>query len=145
MTVMTSAGSRVSIANTLPATYDAAGFAALTWIEIAEITNVSEFGRTYALVTHMPLATRIAKKFKGSYNNGNMTLQYGKDITDAGQAAVMAALDSDNSYAIKIVLQDGTNIYCTAKVMDAKVNLGGVDSITAGSTTLEIDGNIIED
>jgi hypothetical protein len=144
MAVMTSAGSLVALSATLPATYDAAGFNALTYTLIGEVTDVSEFGREYALVTHTPLASRIAKKFKGSYNNGNITLQFGKDISNAGQVSLKTALGVDASYSFRVTLQDATKVYFTAKVMSMKTNLGGVDSITAGSATLEIDSDITE-
>lgn len=144
MAVMTTAGSTVATSAALPATFDAAGYNALTYTEIGEVTDVSEFGAEYALVTHMPLATRIAKKFKGSYNNGNVTLQFGKDLSNAGQTLLKTASKSDASYSFRVTLQDGTKIYFTAKVMSMKTNLGGVDSITAGSATLEIDSDIVE-
>lgn len=145
MSVMTAAGSTVSISTTLPATYDVAGFGALTFTAIGEVTDVSEFGREYNLVTHIPIANRVAKKFKGSYNNGNITLQFGRDMSNAGQTALKAAASSDNSYSIRIVLQDGTNIYFTGQVMSFKTTLGNADSITGGSATVEIDNDIIED
>ena len=144
MAVMTSAGSLVGISASLPGTYDATGFNALTYTTLGEITDVSEFGREYNLVTHTPLASRIAKKFKGSYNNGNVTFQYARNISDAGQVMLKTALGSDNSYSVKITLQDATKIYFTAKVMSFKTSLGGVDSMTAGSSTFELDSDIVE-
>lgn len=144
MSVMTAAGSTVSVSAVLPSTYDGAGFNALTFTAVGEVTDVSEFGREYNLVTHTPIASRVAKKFKGSYNNGNVTLQFGRDMANAGQTALMTAASSDASYAVRLVLQDGTKIYFTGQVMSFKTTLGNADSITGGSVTIEIDNDIIE-
>lgn len=143
MTVMTSAGSTLSI-GAAPATIDAAGFGAVSYTAVGEITDMGEFGKEYNLVTHNPIGNRQTKKFKSSFNNGSMQLQMGRDTSDAGQTALIAALESDNSYSIKVVLQDGTILYFTAKVMSYRTAIGSVDQITGATTTLEIDSAVIE-
>ena len=42
--VQTSAGTTIAISAVLPATDDAAGYAALTWAAIGEVTDLGEFG-----------------------------------------------------------------------------------------------------
>lgn len=142
--VRTTAGAVIAISATAPATYDEAGFAALTYIPISDVTDLGEFGRTYNLVTHNPIADRRTVKRKGSFNDGAVSMQLGRDGTDAGQQAGYAALDSDDSPAISLTLQDGTILYFTAQVMSFTYNLGNVDSITGGSMSLEIDNDILE-
>lgn len=140
----TSAGTTISISAVLPATYDSAGFAALTFTAIGEITDAGEYGKTYNLVSHNPLGDRKTYKFKGSYNNGSMTLQMGRVPDDAGQTILLAALDSDNSYSIKVVLQDGTINYFTAQIMSYTTSVGSVDQITAATVSIEVTDDIIE-
>lgn len=140
----TSAGTTISISAVLPATYDSAGFAALTFTTIGEITDAGEYGKTYNLVSHNPLGDRKTYKFKGSYNNGSMTLQMGRVPDDAGQTILLAALDSDNSYSIKVVLQDGTINYFTAQIMSYTTSVGSVDQITAATVSIEVTDDIIE-
>jgi hypothetical protein len=144
MTVQTSAGSSLSIATGLPVTYDGAGYAALVYTIIGEVTDIGEFGRMHALVTHIPVATRRVQKFKGSYNNGSVVVQMGRDQANAGQTAAKAAVLSDASYSFKVVLQDLTKIYFTGKVMDYKSHVGTVDIITGASMTIEIDSDVVE-
>ena len=48
----TLAGSKVYISASLPATYDSAGFTALTYTEIGEISDIGTVGKEYTLVTH---------------------------------------------------------------------------------------------
>ena len=67
--VQTTAGATIGISATLPATNDAAGYAALTFSLIGEVTDLGEFGREYATVTHNPIASRRTIKRKGSFND----------------------------------------------------------------------------
>ncbi len=145
-TAQTSAGSFLSISANLPATHDVAGFEAVevTWTEVGEITDLGEFGREYNLVTHNPLKDRRTVKRKGSFNDGSVTLQMARDVSDAGQTLLQTAQDDDNSYSIRITLQDGTPVYTTAQVMSYKTSVGSVDQITSATTMLEIDNDIIE-
>lgn len=144
MAVMTSAGSLLALSASLPGTYDATGFNALSWTNVGEITDLGEFGKEYNLVTHTPVGNRQVKKFKGSYNNGSLQLQMARDTADTGQTLIRTALASDNSYSVRVTLQNNTKLYFTAKVMSYKTAVGSVDSMTGASTTLEIDSDIVE-
>lgn len=139
MTAYTSAGSTLGISATLAATFDASGFGALTHTLIGEITDIGgDIGRIYNLVTHNPLASRATVKKKGSYNSGSMTIQLALDSDDAGQVIANAALLSDNNYSFKLTTQNGDVYYFEALVMGFPVNVGGVDTITNATLTLEI-------
>lgn len=144
MAVMTSAGSTLGISASLPATYDVTGFNALTYTAVGEITDLGEFGTEYNLVTYTALGQRQTKKLKGSYNNGALQLQLGRDTTDAGQTLLRTALASDNSYSFRVTLQNATRLQFTGKVMSYKTSVGSVDQITGASTTIEIDSVIVE-
>lgn len=140
----TSAGTTFSI-GAAPATYDVSGFSAVSFTAVGEITDIGTFGRNYKLVTHNPIGTRNTVKRKGSYNNGTISLKMAKagGGGDAGQAALLLASTSDASYAIKIVLQNGTIAYFTGQVMSGMTNVGNVDTITALDVSIEIDNDII--
>lgn len=141
MTVHTSAGTTIAIAAAQPATFDAAGYAALTPTLIGEVTDLGEFGREYALVTHNPVGNRGTVKRKGSTNAGTMTLALGLDGDDAGQVLLKAASVSDDDYSFKVTLQNGDVFYFQAQVMSFKIGVGGVDQITAATVTLELTSN----
>lgn len=138
MTVRTSAGSTIAISAAQPATYDATGYAALTWTTIGEVTDLGEFGRTYALVTHNPLASRGTTKRKGSYNEGSIDLKLGLDNDDAGQIIAKTASQSDDDHSFKITLQDGSIYYFQSQVMQFTTSVGSVDSITGAGIKLEL-------
>jgi len=143
MTVRTSAGTTLQISASAPSTFDASGYDAVFTASpgpatVGEITDLGEFGREYALVTHMPVGSRGTQKFKGSFNEGTMALSLGLDTDDAGQIIMKAASISDNNYSFKVTTQNGDVYYFQAKVMSFKVNVSGVDSITTATTSLEL-------
>ena len=138
MAVRTTAGSTFKVSATAPATYDVSGYAALTWTAVGEITDLGEFGREYTLVTHNPINTRITQKFKGSYNEGKMSLKLGLDTDDAGQVLMKAGSTSDAARFFEVTDQKGDKYYFPAMVMTWKVGLASVDSITAASCDREL-------
>ena len=140
----TSAGTKLFISASAPATYNATGFAALTWTEVGEVSEMGEFGRQYNLVTFNTLGDRRTVKRKGSYNDGTIACQMARVPSDAGQTILTTAVNSDNSYSVKIRLQDGTIFYTSAQVMSYTTNVGNVDQITAATVNLEIDNDILE-
>jgi len=140
----TSAGTTIGISSTLPNTYDASGYGALSYNAVGEVTDLGEFGREYALVTHNPLGARRTVKRKGSYNDGQVAMTVARVPSDTGQADIITALDSDDPVAFEIVLQDGTTLYFAGVVMSYTTNVGSVDQITSASVMIEITTDIVE-
>lgn len=140
----TVAGSTFKISAALPATYDSAGFNALSYTTVAEVTDIGSLGKEYSLVTHNPVGDRKTYKFKGSYNNGAIALKLAKAIADAGQALVKTASDSDASYSFLITLQDGKKMYFTGQVMSFVTNIGTVNNILGADVKIEINSDIVE-
>lgn len=138
MTVRTSAGTTFGVSASAPATFNDTGYAALTFTPVGEVTDLGEFGREYALVTHNPLATRGTVKRKGSRNAGTITLQLGLDTDDAGQVLLKSAANSDNDHYFKVTDQKGDIYYFAGQVMSFKTGFGGVDQITSATVTIEL-------
>lgn len=150
MTVRSSAGTTISLSAGIPATFNTAGYTALSWTAIGEVTDLGEFGREFNLITHNPIGSRGTVKLKGSFNEGSITMQMGLDTDDAGQILAKTASLSDSDYSFKIITQNGDDYYFQAKVMSFKVNVGSVDSVTSATIMLELTTNsagvgIIED
>ena len=122
----------------MPATFNAAGYQALVYTTIGEITDFGEFGREYNLVTHNPVGNRSTQKFKASFNEGALTLQLGLDTDDAGQILCKSALNSDNNFAFLLQTQNNDRYYFQAQVMSFKVGVGSVDQITSATVMVEI-------
>lgn len=142
--VMTSAGATLALSAGLPATNDKAGFAALSFTELGEVTDFGGIGRVYNLVTHNPVKTRKTEKFKGSYNEGSQTVGLGIDRDDPGQVLAKTALDSDDNYSFRITYQDGSIDYYEGKVMSFETSIGSNDQIVTGSIAIELDSQIVE-
>jgi hypothetical protein len=140
----TSAGTEIYMGANMPITYDQSGFEAVVWKKIGEITSAGEYGRVYNSVTHNPLDDRRTVKRKGSYDDGELTLDMARVPSDEGQAVIITARDSDDSFPFKVVLQDGTVNYFSAQVMSYTTNVGSVDQITSASVSVAIDNDIIE-
>lgn len=146
MTVRTSAGTTLKVTASAPATFDTSGYNTLFTASpvpatVGEITDLGEFGREFALVTHNPVGTRGTQKFKGSFNEGTISLSLGLDTDDAGQIIMKAASLSDDNYSFMVTTQSGDRYFFAAKVMSFKVGVGSVDSITTATSTLELTTN----
>lgn len=143
MAWQTAAGTELALGSTStpPATFTEAGYSALTYTPVGEVTTVGEFGREYALVTHQPLATRGVKKGKGSFNNGTLSPQLALDMGDAGQLVAETASASDASWPVRITLQDGTIYFMMGKVMSFRKNIGTVDDVVTATINIEVDSD----
>lgn len=138
MAVGTTAGTKLAISAGVPATYDVAGYAALTYTDVGNIEDAGEHGRVYAEVTFNPIAERGTQKFKGSFNEGNKTLSIGYDSDDAGMILLKTALNSDNDYAFEVEYPNGDIDYFQAKVMSLVKQASTVDTIRMVSVELSI-------
>lgn len=145
----TVAGTVLKISAALPATYDAAGFAALSYTTVSETTDLGSVGKVYDLVDHRPTNDRKKYKFKGGYDNGSMQLKLARatlatGFTDAGQTILQAASNSDADYSFKMTFQDNSDFYFTAKVMEFQTEIGSLNNILGLSAKLELTSDIIE-
>jgi len=146
--IVSSVGTVMSVDDAAPATYDATGFAALTWAEVGELAELPAYGSESALATHTPLKTGIVAKRRGSINYGSLTLTMALSASDAGAAILEAKADaaagSDASVSCKVELVNGAIQYFTAQVMSFKVNPANADAITMVEVMLEIDNSIVK-
>ncbi|WP_114968545.1 hypothetical protein [Rhodoferax ferrireducens] len=138
MTTETVATATLSVSATLPATNDAAGFAALIWTPIGELTDIGSVkGRSYNTSTHAPIASAQQIEKKASYKLGNADMTVGWDSADAGQVIIETGANSNTAtYAFKLVKQGGGIRYFTAQVMSFVENMGSVDNVVQGQFTL---------
>ncbi|MEP3114925.1 hypothetical protein [Nisaea sp.] len=147
----TAAGSGFEIGTTVAAD-DQAGFEADTYAEIAEITNVGDFGKEYQIIETKALKQRRVRKIKGSYDNGTLELELYLDSDDPGQAAALAALDTDDNYNFKITLNDApdgaaptpTTYYFRGLVTAFRTSISDVDSAVTGRCVVAINTEILK-
>lgn len=140
--VYSSAGTILSMKAAQPASFNAAGYGALSgWTVVGEVDNYGELGRVYNVLKRVPVANRGTQKRKGSYDEGTMDLKLGLDTDDAGQILMKTALNSDNDYSFKLVTQNTDTYYFQAQVTSFKIGVGGADDWTTASCSLELSTN----
>lgn len=140
--VQLAAGTKLYIGAAAPATYNKAGYEAVTWTEVGEISNITgDVGAMYSEGTFSVLGNRGIVKRKGSYDNGNVTVEYGYYRADSGQEDIVAAVASDAPFPFKIVMTDvaDTHVYFMALVMGAPISIGGNDDFITSAVPLAID------
>lgn len=150
MTVNTAAESRVFIGTTGQANSQL-DYESDSYIEVGEVEDLGEFGDTAEEVTFTALANRRTRKFKGAFNAGSMTVVAGSDPSDVGQAALLAAFDSDFDYNFKVTLNDEitpggtpTTLFFSGKVMSKQRNIGQVNNIVRQTFIVGINSEILE-
>lgn len=139
-----SAGAQVAISAGVPATIDAAGFGALSYTNIKDITDVGMVGPEAAIILHAPLAENVTYKIKSTVNNGAVDLKGAKPTSaDPGHTLLLAAVASPNAYAIKITLVNGALIYFQTKVTSYKTNIGNNGQLVGMESKCEVDGAVV--
>lgn len=146
MTVQTSTGVTMGVVKAVPATYDQAGFEALTFVNVGEVTDIPEYGPTVQVVTHEPLATGVTEKYKGFINYGSISIGLGYDISDAGQAILSEGTDGTGQFdehSVSITYPSGEVDYFTCKIFSYTKNPSTANSIVGSTVAVEINTKIV--
>lgn len=143
--VTTVAGSSLAISSGLPATEDQAGYEALSFTTIGEVTNIGTIGRVYNQTTHQPLAERRMIKLRGSYDNGTLDVQMAY-VDDAGQTLVQANIDdtTDPNYSFKLTDKRGSVKYFQGLVISNAPTYGAADDVITAATSIGVNSDIVD-
>lgn len=153
MAVQTAAGAKIYIGPVAASTVDTeAEFEVLSYTEIEEVESISVFGDTVNEVNFTALGDRRVRKFKGSFNAGNIQMVMGRSAAATGQAAFIAALAADDDYAFKVTLNDAgsgspsapTTFYFRGKVMSYETDIGNAENVVRANATIGISSAIVE-
>lgn len=103
-----------AISAALPATYDAAGYA-------APAMNYTDIGGVTSARTRYPIRRleQLLSKVLGSPDYGGFELAFCPVPTDAGQVLVKEAEASANHYSLKITFKDGEISYLDVLVLES--------------------------
>lgn len=116
--------------------------------ECGLIENFGELGRQFETVTFVSVGEGRTRKLKGPYNDGQMQLTLGLDLSDAGQAALKSYADASNqnTYPFKITLVGADasydTIYFGAIVTAFRTQMGAANAVVKAMLTLEINTTI---
>jgi len=130
--VQSIAGATLSISASIPATYDQAGYeaSAVVFTAIGEVENYGNHGVTANISEFVPVDTSVVTKVKGSKNYGTMALTLGSIPSDAGQAILETASESNSHYSAKLSYPDGEVHYMDVLVGKKEYQDGAVNDIS---------------
>jgi hypothetical protein len=159
MGVGTNAGTRFYIGTALVVDMDQADDlvqAAMeldSWTEVGEMEDFGEIGDQAGEATFTAVGDRRVRKFKTTYNAGNMQAVVGDDSGDSGQQELIDAFLSDADYNFKIVYNDDPGAatgqtpsvdYFRGKVMSKVKRLGTVENVKRRTFNIGINSQIVE-
>lgn len=124
-----------------PATFDPAGYAAMTFTAVGEVLSIDVFGGSADEVQSQPLATGVTEYFRGFIQYGNPSLGLERDATDAGQVILKAHFDGANAgdaFSAKVTLPDGEVIYLDVRAFSYNVNIGAANSMIGSTVNLRV-------
>jgi hypothetical protein len=118
------------------------------YVEVGEITDLGEYGPTFEEITHKPIKSFTTYKFTGAKDYGQLALQLGQDLEDAGQEILRDNLGG--TVFCKIEFPDapvasggsGTLDEFEAVVLSFKTRIGVVNNIIAATCNLSISGDV---
>lgn len=141
----TAAGSTIAFSAAVPATFDAAGYTALTFTEVGGVETIGALGATTNKVDFQPLKGP-KEKHKGSTDYGSLQPSIALDDTDAGQTLMKTAAEPDNNalYSTRVTYPTGAKRFFQSRVFGWPEDVGGADSILMAKPTVEINTKVIK-
>jgi hypothetical protein len=121
MTIKTAAGTTLSIGTT------ATDPTSDTYAVIGELNAIPEMGDIYDDVQFENLGTATYEHNTGAKNASSMSIGIGRNLSDAGQVAVLTAKGVNSYYNFKIIYSDSTFDYFKAKVQGLTTTPGAIN------------------
>lgn len=145
MGTTTGYGTTIGISAGAPATFDAAGYAALTFTTVGGVEKIGTFGASVQKIEFQPLAG-AKQKHKGPADYGTLSPSMAYDPTDAGQTLLRTACAPGNNalYSVKITLPDGGVRYAQVRGFGYPETVDGATSMVMAAPTLEINTAVVK-
>jgi len=132
MATHTSAGTCLSVCASLPATYNAAGFDALTFTQVGELESVGEMVMRRNTGEFANLCTGNTSIIKGNRQAITVSVVCALDEDDAGQVLMMASEASNDLYSFCVTRSNGAKDYFVGTVVAAGKQFGSdTDAVKA--------------
>jgi hypothetical protein len=109
-------GTAVAVVAASPATFDSAGYAALTWT--AAVGNLVQWGEMGDQSEDIPVTTLAGRTLhtNGARDGGEIPFTYVFGSTDAGQVILRANANTNNAVSVRVTDPDGQVSYATGVV-----------------------------
>lgn len=127
-------------------------FAAQSWTEVGLITQFGELGRVFDPVTFQQIADGRTYKLKGGFNDGQLSITIGQDLSDAGQDLLYDAANeaSQNNWGFRIEYNDApssvggpTTYFFRGLPMSFRTSLGAVNTALTATSMIEVNSDIL--
>lgn len=112
MTTGSHIGKTIYVAEALPATNNAAGFEALTWVKVNGVQTLPQLGVTHSDIPVADLQTGFTSGIKGAGTGNDSTMTFRMVASDAGQEDVRNRANAGGTggaASIKIVKGSGAD------------------------------------
>lgn len=144
--IYSSIGSVLHVSASTPATYDDAGFTALTFTEVGLVGSLSAFGGSTSVDTYNVIKSGNTVKRKGFTDYGNITVGMARVTDDDGQALLKSGFDGADKgkvFSYKLVHPTGTGLtqYGTCVVTSYTTN---PEAIVQAESVLELDNAVLD-
>jgi hypothetical protein len=147
MAVDISLGTTIGVVVGEPATYNEAGFDALVFAEVGEVTSIGEYGGSAQINTNIPLKTGVVNKRAGSYDYGDAAMTITRDSGDSGQTALKDGFDGTNKgdvHSFEVTFPDGSKQYFTGVISSFTTNISDANSWIQASCNIAITNQVID-
>ncbi|TGN96123.1 phage tail tube protein [Burkholderia sp. USMB20] len=123
-------------------TSDQADGGAPVWTQVKGMKSLSGFDGSAADIDTTDMDSTAKEKMPGLMDNGTFTIEVNRNLTDPGQAALLAMQKSQEIRAFKLVYPDKTADGFDAYVSTFPIN-GGVDAVMTAQIKLTITGDVV--
>lgn len=120
---------------------DTASSGSPTYTTIANVKTFSGFDGSSSEIDVTNLSSTAKEYRLGLEDNGQFTIDLDRDLSDAGQTALLAARDSQAAKGFKLLLSNGTYATFTGYVKKFSMS-GGVDQVVKGACDIRISGAV---
>lgn len=141
----TNIGTVISVSTAVPATFDVAGYGALTYTEVTGVATVPEIGPSAAVVSQADLKDGVVLKGHGEIDFGGGTVQMRDKPTDAGQILMKAAQADQSILSVKVTRSTGLIEYFRAIVMSYRRSEASTGNFPGVAADLQIISAIVPD
>ena len=121
---------------TAPATLDAVGFAALTWVKIKGVITYPDITDTEEDVTYSPIDEPVTQHAKGTTTYDGMDIECVSIPGDTGQSHLSTAKAAKTDWNFKYEMSDGVTIYRRGPVSQLSDMGGEVNDIKMITATM---------
>jgi hypothetical protein len=143
-----SVGAGLYISAVSPTTFDAAGFAALTWTEIGGLSKGPEnIGDSFNTTEFKYLKTGLTAVLKGSRKANSWDIEMATMEDDVGQVKLASANNGANKaleHSFKLVEGNGAVTYWKALVAGFTKSVGDADTVAMRKCTIAVVSEQIE-